>query len=290
MTLTRPPVESSDQPVRRNVLLLMAFDGTDFVGLQQQPGLRSVQGVMEEALQRMLGHPITLRASSRTDSGVHARGLPANFETNVVIPAAGIMLGVNALLPDDLAVIEARDVPLSLRCRDAALAKTYRYRFQVGISRRPLLARTSWWVRRRDLDVDAMNEAAAHFLGRHDFSSFRARGCQSRTTTRLMHELAVTRAPDDPARIDLVITGNAFLRNMVRIMAGTLSEVGHGRRKPADILDILEARERSEAGITAPARGLTLEKVHFEGYPRVGKSEGWDVPSPADVDDPEPAQ
>ncbi len=270
----------------RNVLLVLEYEGTDFAGWQRQPSQRTVQGVAEETVARIIGHPVTLRASSRTDAGVHARGLPANFETDRGIPCFGMLRGLNTLLPDDLAVTACRDVPLSFRTRDAALAKTYRYRFHVGPSRRPLLTRTSWYVKRPDLDVDAMHDAAQHLLGLHDFTSFQARGCQSKTTLRFMHSAEVRRSASDAQLIELRITGNAFLRNMVRIIAGTLFDVGTGRLPRAAISEALDARHRPAAGMTAPACGLTLDEVHFDGYPRIGKLEGSLPPGQGGVDDP----
>jgi tRNA pseudouridine38-40 synthase len=255
------------------VLLTVQYDGTDFHGWQVQPGFRTIQSVLTDAVDAMVHHEVVLRGSSRTDSGVHARALPVAFDTLRSIPTYKFLRGLNALLPPDLSVITADDVPPGFHPREAAVAKTYTYRYQLGDPRRPLTSRYTWQVKRRRFDVVAMREAATHLLGEHDFSSFRAAECDARSTLRRLYTLDVT-DPDPSEMVVLTVTGNAFLRNMVRIIAGTLAEVGFGRRPPAWVGDALAALDRSRAGLTAPASGLTLTTVHFEGYPRLGKGKG----------------
>ncbi len=267
----------------RNVLLLVQYDGTDFAGWQHQPGLRTVQGVLGEAVRAMVHHDVTLYGSSRTDAGVHARAMPVNFETHRTIPAEGFLRGLNGHLPPDAAVVEARDVPAGFRARDAAVAKTYRYLFQTGPCALPLHRRTAWWVRRRALDLGAMRDAAQRLVGEHDFAAFRSSSCVSKTTMRRMYRLDLTELGAD-GLLALDITGNAFLHNMVRVIAGTLAEVGWGQRAPESLDALLSAGARAAAGVTAPAHGLTLVQVHFEGYPRLGKR-----PRPDDAPAPEPA-
>ncbi len=285
------PGEAPDgPPPRRTVLLLVEFDGSDFAGWQIQRNQRTVQGVLGEALGRMVGHPVTARASSRTDAGVHALAMPVTFDTTVAIPPLGFLRGLNALLPPDVAVRRARDVPPGWRPRDAAVAKTYRYRWLAGPSRRPLERRRRWDVR-RPLDVEAMRQAAAHLVGDFDFSSFRSSSCGARTTQRRIYRVNVEASEERGAELPLafedasgdgdddgawqrgsiVVTGNAFLHKMVRILAGTLVEVGRRRHPPGWVAEVLAARDRTLAGPTAPPHGLTLERVHFTGYPRVGK-------------------
>ncbi|TNF31440.1 MAG: tRNA pseudouridine(38-40) synthase TruA [Deltaproteobacteria bacterium] len=254
----------------RTVLLTVQYDGTDFHGWQLQPELRTVQGALGAAVEAMFHHAPILYGSSRTDAGVHARALPVAFDTTRDIPAHGILRGLNTMLPPDLAVIDAAHAPLGFRPREAAVAKTYTYRYQLGDARRPLTSRFSWHVKRRRFDLDGMREAATHLLGEHDFSSFRAAECDAHTTLRRLYALDVA-APDDSELVVLTVTGNAFLRNMVRIIAGTLAEVGFGRRPPEWVGAALAARDRRLAGQTAPASGLTLTTVHYEGYPRLGK-------------------
>ena len=254
----------------RNVLLWVQYEGTDFSGWQYQLEDRTVQGVLGEAVRKMVRHEVTLYGSSRTDAGVHARALPVNFETlRDTITLHGFMRGLNSHLPNDVAVIGVEERPLGWRARRAAVAKTYHYRYQLGRARQPLLWRSSWNVRAETLDVDAMRAAAARLVGTHDFAAFRAAGCDSKSTLRLMHSVEVD--PEGPDLLLLRITGNAFLRNMVRVIAGSLAEVGRGRRDADSLSAALASRVRAHAGPTAPARGLTLQQVHFDGYPRVGK-------------------
>jgi tRNA pseudouridine38-40 synthase len=259
----------------RNILLFAQFEGTAFSGWQVQRDQRTVQGELAKALEKMVQHPVQLFGSSRTDAGVHALSLPFNFLTTATIPIHGFIRGLNSLLDDDLAVLEGRSVPLAWRARDAGLAKLYRYRFLLSPSRQPLHRRVAWHVRHRDLDLEAMRAATMHLMGRHDFQAFRSADCASHSTERWMHEIGIEhhQLSDGGAdAVDFTVVGNAFLRNMVRILAGTLYDVGTGRRTPDDVLAILECKDRRKAGRTAPPQGLTLVKVFFDGYPRIGKA------------------
>ena len=257
-----------DAPLR-TVRLVAQWDGTDFAGWQFQPRERTVQGTLAQALERMVQHPVVLYASSRTDSGVHARAMPIAFDTPRSIPPENFLKGLNSLLPADLSVTDARDEAPGWRPRDQAVAKTYTYRLQLG-PRRPLAARQAWWLGWRQLDVPAMRRAAEHFVGEHDFAGFRAAQCDAHTTRRRMYRVDVSEL-DAEQRVTIDVTGNAFLRNMVRIMVGTLADVGFGRREPAWVAERLADGDRTKSGQTAPACGLTLTQVHFEGYPRLGK-------------------
>ncbi len=261
----------STDPATRNIRLLVQYDGTAFSGWQMQAGQRTVQGAVTEAIEAMVHHPVQLGGSSRTDAGVHAVAMPANFSTSRDIPLIGFLRGLNDKLDDDVAVLEATEVGPDWDARNAALAKTYCYRYLLGESRMPLLDRMSWWVRRDDLDVTAMHQAAQTFLGSHDFSAFRASKCMARTQRRFMHALTVERTADGQ-QVEFRVVGNAFLTYMIRIMAGTLFRVGTGQMGEEELAEILASCDRTRAGITAPSRGLTLEKVHFSGYPRIGKS------------------
>jgi tRNA pseudouridine38-40 synthase len=257
-------------PPARGVLLEVQFDGAAFAGWQKQGALRTVQSELEKAVFKMVHHPVTTRSSSRTDAGVHAERLPVQFVTGRSIPCHGFVRGLSTLLPPDIGVLAARDVDPGFDPREAAVAKTYVYRLYTGPGRQPLLDRQAWLAPGHELDLEAMRAAARHFVGEHDFSAFRAVGCVSKTTRRTLHEVLVDREPRTGV-IAITVTGNAFLQHMVRIMVGTLFEAGRGQRAPADIPAVLEGRDRKRAGQTAPARGLTLVEVHFEGYPRLGK-------------------
>lgn len=251
----------------RNLLILIQFDGSGFSGWQEQDGPRTVQEDVRRAVETMVGHPVALSGSSRTDKGVHASALAANFKTESAIPVEGFRRGLNATLSDDLAIVNIREVDLDFDARHNAVAKTYRYRLQVGETRLPHHHWNTWRMR-NELDLEAMRDGAARLLGAHRFGAFRARGCTSHTAERRMYDIQIDR--EDPLVV-IKVTGNAFLRNMVRILAGTLVEVGEGRRTAESIDVALQSQDRTDAGITAPPRGLTLETVHFEGYPRLGK-------------------
>ncbi len=254
----------------RNVLLWVQYEGTDFSGWQYQTQTRTVQNVLKDAVEMMVHHHVTLYGSSRTDAGVHARALPVNFETpRDRIPLHGFLRGLNSHLPTDCAVIGVEERPLGWRARYAAVAKTYLYRYQMGRTREPLTSRFAWSLRVPALDLDAMRAAAAHLLGVHDFAAFRAARCDSKSTLRVMHSIDLE--PEGENTVLMRITGNAFLRNMVRVIAGNLAEVGLGRQPPEWTAEVLASCDRTQGGPTAPACGLTLHEVHFDGYPRVGK-------------------
>ena len=255
----------------REILLTVQYDGAGFAGWQMQAEERTVQRVLHDAVEGMVQHPVTLRASSRLDAGVHCMGLPVTFSTGRDIPLEGLLRGLNRALPDDVAIVAVDQVATDWRVREAAVAKTYGYTVLDGPVRQPLWRRRAWHVRMDgELDVGSMELAATHLLGAHDFASFRKVGCSSTTTIRHMHEIRVQRKEGTP-QVHFTVTGNAFLRNMVRILVGTLVEVGRGQRDPGTMGDVLLAADRSQAGRTAPGHGLTLLAVHFEGYPPIGK-------------------
>lgn len=245
----------------RTLLLLVQFDGTDLHGWQQQAGDRTVQGLLRDALAQMLGHDVNLRASSRTDAGVHALALPVSFRTPRTIPCHGILRGLNSMLPDEVSVVSARDVPESFDARDRSRGKEYRYDIWNADFRSALRARYAWWVRGGELDVAAMRAGAAHLVGEHDFRSFRASGCDAKTTSRRLTRVDV--ATPEPHLVRVTVEGNAFLRNMVRILVGTLVDVGRGRMPPAAVGEVLAACDRTVAGPTAPPQGLTLVRVLY---------------------------
>lgn len=250
-----------DEAASRNVRLLLQFDGTEFCGWQAQKEDRTVQGVLEEALARLLdGERVTLHASSRTDAGVHALALPVSFRTSSRLPLKAFVLGLNSLLPDDVRVLEARDVPPSFHARFSTRSKTYLYRIQNGRVARPLERRTAWNVR-PPLDIAAMSEAAGYLLGRHDFSAFRAAHCDAASPVRTLARCEVGSEPPDI--VTVLVTADGFLRNMVRILVGTLVLAGAGRRPPSWVGEVLAGRDRRRAGPTAPPQGLFLVRVEY---------------------------
>jgi len=258
-----------EPPAHRTLLLHVQYDGTDFCGWQYQPRQRTVQGELMARIGAMVHHPVDLQASSRTDAGVHAQAMPVVFDTPRTIPPRGFLRGLNVNLPPDLSVLDVSEQPFGFRPRDASVAKTYLYRYQLG-SRRALHDRYTWWLRRPSLNIEAMRAGAMHFVGEHDFEAFRSIHCDSRSTERFIHDINLS-DPDEDEVVTLTITGNAFLRNMVRIMAGSLFNVGLGRLPPDWIPAAIASGRRQDGSQTAPASGLMLAKVHFSGYPRIAK-------------------
>lgn len=244
------------------IRLVVEYDGTDLCGWQRQANGPTVQQHLEDALAAMLDHPVRVTGASRTDAGVHARGQVATFETERTIPFHGIRRGVNARLPPSIAVVGADLAPDDFHPRHSATGKRYRYTVLARQDRSPRWHRRAWH-RPRKIDVDAMAEAARAFLGTHDFAAFRAADCDAPTTTRRMDLVGVT-CPE-PGILTLDVHGTAFLRNMVRIMAGTLVEVGEGRLQAAEVTEILASRDRTRAGQTAPPHGLELMEVLYDG-------------------------
>jgi tRNA pseudouridine38-40 synthase len=251
----------------RTLKLVIEYDGTDLVGWQRQQNGPSVQQHLEDALAAMVRSEVAVIGASRTDAGVHARGQVAHFHTDATIPVHGFHRGLNSLLPPAIAVVGAEEVGAQFHARFSARGKHYRYDVLARPDRSPLLRHRSWH-RVRPLDLEAMRAAARHLVGRHDFSAFRAAGCGARSPVRRVTGVAVARPAPDRVRID--VTGEAFLRNMVRIIAGTLVEVGEGRRPPDDVADVLASGDRTRAGQTAPPQGLTLVEVYYDRAPPPG--------------------
>ena len=240
----------------------VSYDGTDFHGWQVQGERRTVQGVLQEALARVIGAPVSLLAAGRTDAGVHAEGQAISFRAGTGIPPAGIAAAANGLLPPDVAVLSLEEAPASFHATFDATGKVYRYEILCGRTPRPLLRRTTWRVPGR-LDAARMRRAARLLVGRHDFRSFRTnpgldedRG----STVRTLRRVDVRRRGD---RIVLELEGDGFLYNMVRAITGTLVQVGRGTWPPERAGEALRARDRRAAGPNAPARGLTLVSVAY---------------------------
>lgn len=239
--------------------LRLEFDGSDYVGWQRQLNGPSVQAVVEEALEQLLGTAVRLTSSGRTDAGVHARGMVASFSTPRELPLRAYREGLNRLLPAAIAVRQAWEAPPEFHPRFAATGKWYRYHIHCAAVRSPLLRRCSWHLR-QPLNVAAMAGAAAAFVGRHDFAAFRSSGCDAVTTEREIFGAAVAA---DGAEVVFDVRGSGFLRNMVRVMTGTLVEIGLGKRPVADVAALLAGGRREEAGLTAPPQGLCLMEVWY---------------------------
>jgi len=226
----------------RHIRLIVEYDGTSLAGWQRQDNAPTVQQHLEEALAKLLTHEVTIAGASRTDAGVHARGQVAAFRTERTIPLHGIRRGLNSLLPATIAVREATEVGDDFHPRHSATGKHYRYTIFTRAERSPRL-RDRAWHRPLPLSVPAMQAAARHLIGEHDFAAFRAAGCTAKTTLRRVDSIAVTRS--EPELVEVDVRGNAFLRNMVRILVGTLAEVGSGAREGGQVAEILAGKDRT---------------------------------------------
>jgi tRNA pseudouridine38-40 synthase len=251
---------------KRNIKLLLAFDGTAYAGWQKQKSEKTIQGAVEDSLHVMTGERTCLHGAGRTDAGVHALGMAANFTTGTEIPCPGFVKGLNSLLPADIRILEAAEVEEDFHARRSARAKTYWYNLTHG----PIQLPTERFYCAHvfaDLDFPAIKTGLVHLIGTHDFSSFEGSGSRDpeftgRGAVRTIYEAALkTLEPGKYHRF--VITGDGFLRHMVRNIVGTMLEVGRGRLAPSEVAGILAARDRSAAGPTAPARGLFLKEVLY---------------------------
>jgi tRNA pseudouridine38-40 synthase len=239
--------------------LTLAYRGGAYVGWQRQPNGLSVQQVVEEALADLLGGDARLIGASRTDAGVHARGQVAHLELAASFPERGLVHGTNHRLPEDVRVLAAARAPQGFHARRCAQAKEYRYRLVRAAVVSPL--DSPFAVRAAPhLDIVAMAAAAAHLVGRHDFGAFALAGGAHRSPVRRIFAAEWLERGEE---LVFRVVGDGFLRGMVRSLVGTLLEVGHGRRSPASLSDLLAGRPRSAAGPSAPARGLALERVLY---------------------------
>lgn len=245
----------------RYLKLTLEYDGSEFCGWQKQTGsgLRTVQGVLEEALWRLTGERIATCGAGRTDAGVHALGQVVSFATSATIPASRFPAALNGLLPPDVVVKGCEEVDASFHARYSAVAKEYRYLIWNERLPSALWRRYSHHVN-LPLDEAAMQDAARHLQGRHDFTAFSATGSSARTAVRNVISLDVAR---HGSWIVIAVMADGFLYKMVRLMAGTLVAVGLGKYRPRDVLDILESRARGKGGPALPPQGLYLVRIYY---------------------------
>ena len=242
------------------VKLVVAYDGTDYCGWQVQPNGITVEEVLNRELSRLLKEEITVTGASRTDSGVHSLGNVAVFDTDTRMPAEKISYAINQRLPEDIVVQDSCEVPEDFHPRFAASQKTYEYKILNRKFPMPTLRRDTLFYC-HPLDEGRMRQGAQFLVGTHDFTSFSSVKAQTNTFVRTVYELTVERTEDDI--IHIRITGNGFLYNMVRIIAGTLLRGGAGKLEPEDVGRILAAKDRGAAGPTAPAHGLTMIGITY---------------------------
>jgi tRNA pseudouridine38-40 synthase len=241
------------------IALALEYDGSRFLGWQTQPGGGTVQDALQDALAGIAGAAIPVTCAGRTDRGVHAREQVVHFDTEAERPDSAWVRGVNALLPDSVAVLWAVRVAGDFHARYAAFARTYRYVLLNRPVRPALAARYAGWYH-APLDVAAMREAARHLVGEHDFSAFRSAECQAKSPVRTLHALEVQARGE---RVDFILRANAFLHHMVRNLVGTLIYVGNGRHAPTWAGEVLASRDRARAAPTFAADGLYLERVEY---------------------------
>lgn len=243
----------------RNIKLIIEYDGKGFNGWQKQPGKPNIQGEIENAIERITGEEVELYASGRTDAGVHAIAQTANFKTNSNIPIEKLCLAINSQLKNSIVIKEATEVDEKFHCRYNCKGKKYRYIINNSTNGSAIYRGLEYHMPVK-LDVDKMREAAKYFVGTHDFKAFKSSGTSSKSSVREIYTAEVTKENE---RITIELTGSGFLYNMVRIISGTLVDVGLGKIKPEEIKDIIESKDRTRAGKTLPARGLYLVEVYY---------------------------
>ncbi|MFA4901597.1 MAG: tRNA pseudouridine(38-40) synthase TruA [Desulfobaccales bacterium] len=246
---------------RRNIRLLLEYNGTRYRGWQRQADAATIQQTIEEALERLTGESVALIGSGRTDAGVHALGQVASFRLKSTIPLKAFHDGLNSMLPPDIAVLSATEAPPEFHARKSALHKTYEYRILKRRTRSPLYHHYAWWIALH-LDLEALAAAAAFLPGEHDFTAFRASGSDNKNPVREV--LAAAWREEPGGWLSFTITATGFLRGMVRSLVGTMVEVGKGKAQPDRLAELLASGARHLAGPTAPPQGLYLVEVYYE--------------------------
>lgn len=241
------------------IALGIEYDGTAYNGWQRQRTGSGVQESLEKALSQVANETIEVVCAGRTDTGVHATGQVVHFDANNERSDRGWLLGANTNMPDDIAVTWARPVSDEFHARFSALSRSYRYVILNCLVRSALNRHRAWWIY-QDLDAERMHKAAQSIVGKHDFSAFRAAGCQASTATREVSSISVVREGD---KIYLDVTANAFLQHMVRNITGTLVAIGTGDQPVESMAEILDSRDRKQGGVAAPPHGLTLVSVAY---------------------------
>ncbi len=244
----------------RNIKLTIEYDGKEFGGWQKQPNKLNIQGTIERAIEEITGEQIELNASGRTDSGVHSLGQVANFKTNSSIPIEKIPIAINTKLKKSIRIIKAEEVEERFHSRLSCKKKTYRYIINNNETASAIYRNLEYHIPQK-LDIEKMKQAIKYFEGEHDFKAFKASGTSSKSSVRTIFKADIYQQKDN--RLWIELTGNGFLYNMVRIIVGTLVDVGLGKIKPEEISRIISEGKRENAGKTVPPNGLYLLKVEY---------------------------
>ena len=244
----------------RNIKLTIEYEGKDYNGWQKQPNKLNIQGEIERAIQIVTGQEVELIGSGRTDAGVHAFAQVANFKIESDFPIEKIATAINSQLKKSIRVLKAQEVPLEFHSRYHCHKKTYGYIIENSEQGTAIYRNNTFHVS-QPLDVEKMQQAANYLVGEHDFSSFKSSGTSSKSSVRTIYQAQVLK---EQTRVIIMLTGNGFLYNMVRIIAGTLVEIGLGHMEPEEMKKILEAKDRQKAGKTLAAQGLFLMNVEYE--------------------------
>ncbi len=243
----------------KNIKLVIEYDGAHYGGWQKQNNNKTIQGVLEEAISKATSEEIEVIGSSRTDAGVHAKGMVANFKTNSSIPAERFREAINRNLPDDIAILSSEEVTGEFHSRYSSKGKTYSYTI-INRYEKVAIGKDYCCLVKEPLNVENMKEACKYFIGKHDFSAFKTNGSSVKTSVRTVSELYIEKNQEN---IKIYISADGFLYNMVRIIVGTLVEVGKGKIKVEDIPKIIKSLDRTKAGPCIKANGLVLEKVFY---------------------------
>lgn len=243
----------------KNIKLIIEYNGTSFCGWQKQPNVRTVQGTIEECIANVTQEEVAVIGCSRTDSGVHAKNFVCNFTTNSKIPSEKFSYAINRILPPEIIILESQEVSLDFHARFSCKGKRYIYSILNRTWPSPIKKDFTYHVKNK-LDIDKMNKAARYLIGKHDFASFRNLGSSVQSTVRTITDLNIVKNDE---LIEIRVAGDGFLYNMVRIISGTLLDIGLSKIEPEDIKSILESRDRKKAGRSLPAAGLCLDEVFY---------------------------
>jgi tRNA pseudouridine38-40 synthase len=243
----------------KNIKLTVEYDGTNYCGWQRQKNGDTIQQTIENAITEVTREEVKLIGSSRTDAGVHAKMYVCNFSTNSTIPPDKIGIVINHSLPEDIVILKSEEVDGKFHSRYCSKGKMYSYTI-LNRNERAAIGRNYAYQYSRNIDIEAMKKSAIYFLGKHDFSAFKSTGSSVKDNVRTIAEVRIEKNGD---YIKIYVSGDGFLYNMVRIMVGTLLEVGEKKINPENIIEIIESKDRNKAGKVVPAKGLCLEKVFF---------------------------